>query len=84
MKKEGLKVAGYYGSWYVIDEGFFNSSPCYLLEHEKYGDEAPCLIVDSKLHVIAEDVYNGFSDLPDEIPMRLCASGGNGKTIFLL
>lgn len=76
MEKYGLKVAGHKGTWYVIDESFAEThmgiyriisgtEKVYLLEHEKYGDEAPCIIVDGNLKVIMDDVYNGFRDLAE-------------------
>ena len=63
--------------WYVIAEAQFemtldvNGKPvtipvrCFLLEHEAYGDEAPCLIVDENGSLLLEDVYNGFTDLEE-------------------
>ena len=70
-----IKIEGHRGTWYVIDEGHFVLTPdtergpetfhahCFLLEHEQYGDEAPCLIVDQDGNIIADEVYNGFDDL---------------------
>ena len=63
MQKDGIKIEGYVGKWYVIDETYFKSQRVYLLEHETYGDEAACLIVDDKLNVVLDDVHNGFDDL---------------------
>ena len=63
MQKDGIKIKGYLGKWYVIGETYFKSQRVYLLEHETYGDEAACLIVDDKLNVVLDDVYNGFCDL---------------------
>jgi len=63
MKKDGIKIEGHVGKWYVIDETYFKSKKVFLLEHETYGDEAACLIVDDKLNVVLDDVHNGFGDL---------------------
>lgn len=63
MKRENIKIKGYRGTWYVIDESYYNGEKVYLLEHETYGDEAACLIVNEKLEVILDDVWNGFDDL---------------------
>lgn len=63
MKKEGIKVAGHTGTWYVIDEGFYLGRKIFLLEHEQYGDDAAALIIDQDGYIIMDDVYNGFSDL---------------------
>lgn len=65
MKKDGIKIEGYVGRWYVIDETIWNGEKVYLLEHETYGDEAACLIVNENLSVVLDDVWNGFDDLED-------------------
>lgn len=54
-----IRVDGHKGTWYVIDV----KNDLYLLEHETYGDTAPCIIVDCKGTLVMEDVYNGFDDL---------------------
>lgn len=58
----GIKIDGHIGTWYVIDKSVFNYQTVYLLEHETYGDEAPCLIVGENLNLLLEDVWNGFAD----------------------
>ena len=63
MKKEGIAVPGYRGTWHVIDETKYKGRKYYLLEHETYGDEAASLIINSKGEVEEEDVWNGFDDL---------------------
>lgn len=63
MKKENIKIEGHVGTWYVIDESYHHGRKVYLLEHEQYGDEAACLIVDKELNVLLEDVWNGFEEL---------------------
>lgn len=72
-----IRVEGHTGTWYVIDEGDFVLTPnendklltihahLFLLEHEQYGDEAACVIVDDSGRLILEDVWNGFDDLED-------------------
>lgn len=65
MKNENIKIVGYRGTWYVIDEKTVKGEKLFLLEHETYGDEAASLIVNKNLEVILDDVYNGFSDLDD-------------------
>lgn len=72
-----IRVDGHTGTWYVIDEGDFafisgaNSEQqtitthLFLLEHEIYGDEAACVIVDDASNLILEDVCNGFDSLED-------------------
>jgi hypothetical protein len=63
MKQEGIKVIGHKGTWYVIDEAIRFSKPLYLLEHELYGDEAACVIIDEDGILWLENVHNGFDDL---------------------
>lgn len=65
MKKDNIKIEGHRGKWYVIDETIYHGETVYLLEHETYGDESACLIVNEKLEIILDDVWNGFSDLDD-------------------
>lgn len=63
IKKEGLKVEGHKGTWYVIDEGYYKGKRVYLLEHEQYGEDAACLIVNKDLEILMDDVWNGLEDL---------------------
>lgn len=63
MQKENIKIEGHIGTWYVIDETEWKGKRVFLLEHETYGDEAACLIVNEKLEIVLEDVWNGFDDL---------------------
>jgi len=59
----GITVSGHTGKWYVIDERTVGGKKFFLLEHETWGDEAPCVIVDASGNVVVEDVYNGFEDM---------------------
>ena len=63
MQMDGIKIEGHVGKWHVIDEGEFRGEKVFLLEHDTYGDEAACLIVNEKKEIILDDVWNGFSDL---------------------
>ena len=65
MKRDEIKIEGMKGTWYVIDEKLWNDEIVYLLESEQHGDEAPCIIANENLKVIAVHVANGFSDLCD-------------------
>ena len=72
---EHIQVEGHYGTWHVIDDGWYALTPdvngepkvyrahCLLLEHDEYGDEAASVIVDQDGRLLLEDVYNGFDDL---------------------
>lgn len=65
MLKNNIKVDQYKGTWYVIDESFYNSKKVYLLESEQFGEDIPCLIVDKDLKVVKNNVWNGFGDLDE-------------------
>ena len=58
----GLKIDGHIGTWYAIGTATYNGKNVYLLEHEAFGDEAACLIIDENLDVLLDDVWNGFED----------------------
>ena len=60
---EAIYVDGYWGNWYVIDVKCFDNKSFYLLEHEIYGQDTACLIVDEAVNVILDNVWNGFDDL---------------------
>lgn len=72
-----IKVEGHRGTWCVIAEAWFKLMPdidgrpvtipvhCFLLEHETYGDEIPCLIVDENGALLLDDVCNSFADLEE-------------------
>lgn len=62
-KSEHLKLSAHVGTWYVVDESIYKGRKVFLVEHEQYGDEAPCLIVDEDMNIVLEGVYNGFDDL---------------------
>ena len=62
MKKDNIKINGHVGTWYVIDEDERRGKKLYLLEHEYYGDEAACLIIDEDYNIVMDDVWNGFDD----------------------
>lgn len=68
MKTEGIKIKGYTGTWYVVDERVQEGQSYYLLESEIYGDEAPALIVtksltSGELVITVSDVQNGLTEL---------------------
>ena len=58
-----IQVAGHHGTWYVKDNVTIDSVKYFLLEHEDYGDETACLIVDINCKLILDEVFNGFDDL---------------------
>lgn len=58
-----IVIDGHIGTWYVIDfQTQLDGNDIFLLEHETYGDEAACLIVDEDGNILLDDVWNGFDD----------------------
>ena len=60
-----VKIEGHTGFWHQIDKKVVDGEVLYLLEHDTFGDEAPCIIVNRKFEVILDDVWNGFEELQD-------------------
>lgn len=63
MKRDGIKVYGHIGKWYIIDTLIKPYATYYLLESEIYGSDAPHIIINDKGKVIIQDVCNGFEEL---------------------
>ena len=72
MQTDKIKIPGYRGTWYVVEEDVFHRPlnngttediPVYFLEHETYGDETAWICVDDDLNVVLDDVWNGKDDL---------------------
>ena len=58
-----IRIEGHVGTWYVIEErDTERHGKLFLLEHESYGDDAACLIVNENGGVILSGVHNGFRD----------------------
>lgn len=60
---DGIQVDGHYGTWYTIDHEVRDGKLYYLCEHEEYGDETACVIIDLDGNLIMDEVWNGFDDL---------------------
>ena len=69
-RREGIKVEGYRGTWYVIDEAEYDGKTLYLLEHETYGDETAGLIVDDDANLMLDNVWNGFLDYDEYLEYK--------------
>ena len=65
-----IEVDGHIGTWYVIDTEIVNGAKYFLLEHEKHGDGAACVIVDSDGKLALDDVWNGFDDLKEHFESK--------------
>ena len=64
---ENISVEGHIGTWYVIAAEKIEGKKLFLLEHEKYGDEAANIIIDENRNLVMADVYNGFDDYRDSL-----------------
>lgn len=62
-KTDHIEVEGHYGSWYIIDHEVRDGRLYLLCEHEEYGDETACIIVDHELKLVQDEIWNGFDDL---------------------
>lgn len=60
LETTGLIVDTHFGTWHTIDSQNFGGKDYFLMEHDKFGDEAACIIVDSSGKLVAEDIWNGF------------------------
>lgn len=59
---DDLSVAGHHGKWHTIDSRDVEGHTFFLMEHNDYGDEAPCIIVDEQGKLAISNVYDGFDD----------------------
>lgn len=66
---DNIKVEGHKGTWYVIETNVIEGRSLFLLEHEEYGDEAACIIVDEHGKLVMDDVWNGFDDYEEQREM---------------
>ena len=62
MDTSGLAVSGHVGTWHTIDHMEVDGHTFFLMEHDSYGDEAACLIVDEHGKLSLSDVYDGFDE----------------------
>lgn len=63
INSKHIHIKGHVGTWYAVSERATEQhGKLYLLEHESYGDDAACLIVDEAGDVIVDNVHNGFLD----------------------
>ena len=62
MDTSGLAVAGHIGTWHTIDHMEVDGHTFWLMEHDTYGDEAACIIVDDHGKLSLANVYYGFDE----------------------
>lgn len=63
MKREGIKVEGHRGTWYVIVETAYKGVPLFLLEHETYGEDADHIVINAEGTLIMEEVVGGVAEV---------------------
>lgn len=73
---DNIEVKGHYGRWYVIEKNHHPNTgeDIFLLEHETYGDEVPCVIVDKDGETLLEEVWNGMEDFFEHIMAEVSKS----------
>ncbi|WP_277406687.1 YodL domain-containing protein [Lacrimispora xylanisolvens] len=59
----GFHIEGKRGSWLAIDSIIIDGQEFFLMEHEKYGADGTCVVLDAAGKLIADSVYNGFDQL---------------------
>lgn len=75
---QGLTVDGHLGTWHTIDSMKLDELKLFLMEHDEYGDETACVIVDSNGKLLAEDVWNGFDQ---EVLNMIAAEQGISQSL---
>ena len=67
IKNDNIKLAGYRGTWYIIDSTIRYGIKYYLLESEQYGDETCALVINQYGKVITETYDDLDTALDDEL-----------------
>lgn len=62
MDTSGLAVAGHVGTWHTIDHMEVDGHTFWLMEHDTYGDDAACIIVDDHGKLSLANIYDGFDE----------------------
>ena len=62
MDTTGLAVSGHIGTWHTIDHREVDGAAFYLMEHDTFGDDAACIIVDERGKLVLDQVYDGFDE----------------------
>lgn len=58
-----MRSSNYTGYWMAIDDIIIDGKQFYLMEHQKYREQATGVVLDSYGNVIVEKCENGFDDL---------------------
>lgn len=63
MKMQGIKINELNGTWSAIsNRSTSDGHTLFLMEHDQYGEDTACVIIDENAELLLEDVVNGFSD----------------------
>ena len=62
MDTHSLVVTSHVGTWHTIDHTEVDGHTFWLMEHDIYGDDAACIIVDNHGKLSLANVYDGFDD----------------------
>ncbi len=72
--QEQIVVDGHAGTWHIIDTAeratpydMGGVATYFLLEHDTFGEDAACVIINGEGKLVIDDVYNGFGDLDEAI-----------------
>jgi hypothetical protein len=63
VNSKGIKVKNHLGTWYVIEEVYYNGEQYFLLEHETHGDDALWVAINNKGDLIMDDISDGSGEL---------------------
>ena len=62
METQGFSVPSHIGTWHTIDRCEIDGHSFFLMEHDTFGDEAACIVVDQNGGLVIDFVYEGLDD----------------------
>ncbi len=71
----GMAVDGHIGTWHTIDHKEIDGHTFWLMEHDTFGDDASCIIVDERGDLVLSHIYDGLVLDANEIKEH-AAKGG--------
>ena len=57
-----MAVDGHIGTWHTIDHKEIDGHTFWLMEHDTFGDDASCIIVDERGELVLSHIYDGFDE----------------------
>lgn len=58
----GMAVDGHIGTWHTVDHKEIDGHTFWLMEHDTFGDDASCIIVDERGELVLSHIYDGFDE----------------------